>query len=666
MKKTLMIATLAGLACSAVAQNDQYFTGEQLVAERVTVGTEYNSRASAVFANGSFGGPNLVFFGALYDILEDASFAGTAWDGATGRVITEMEFGIGKFANSLVTTGTVRYAFYDAEAIDALNGGTPGAAFTNPTDMLGAATPFFSQDFTGLASGSGIYTYYTVGGLAITVPDGINRIYVRATIIDPVTGGTWGNPGVAPGSNPASAYVPGQANDLTVGQALTNCALNTFNVYVAPAFTGNANPGRGFGTATPAGTTQEHRNSATPPTTNGTTAFRSLMMTLKGDLVIPEPAGTVDLGTLADGCAPQTFTLADGETKYYKITLPGDATDTALQFFDADTEGAAADVSIAIWDTADGSVVASDLDDGSGTNGQMSFGIGRRPAVGDGSCYDGRDGELLATSTYIIGVAAGNAAFGPAYSVGGAGTGGAVTLNLCTNAGGTAVGASIAPCQVTDLGDISALAGDPAPADMEPGWVVWYKFNNCTEVADDADAGAQGTYVDFDFSTSFVGSDTMAMVFNSSGALVATSDDEGNDAFSQFSWGDVAPARSSTGNGDPFAGQNGALTAGEYYMAVGLFGLVEGGTNRFHVRSTSGSSLPAAFVVYSNSLTACGGGCPVCAADFNQDGGVDGPDIEAFFVTWEAGDVCGDVNQDGGTDGSDIEAFFALWEAGGC
>jgi hypothetical protein len=101
-------------------------------------------------------------------------------------------------------------------------------------------------------------------------------------------------------------------------------------------------------------------------------------------------------------------------------------------------------------------------------------------------------------------------------------------------------------------------------------------------------------------------------------------------------------------------------------MAVGLFGLVEGGTNRFHVRSTSGSSLPAAFVVYSNSLTACGGVCPVCAADFNQDGGVDGPDIEAFFVTWEAGGVCGDVNQDGGTDGPDIEAFFALWEAGGC
>jgi hypothetical protein len=61
-----------------------------------------------------------------------------------------------------------------------------------------------------------------------------------------------------------------------------------------------------------------------------------------------------------------------------------------------------------------------------------------------------------------------------------------------------------------------------------------------------------------------------------------------------------------------------------------------------------------------------GSGCPVCAADFNEDGGVDGGDIEAFFTAWEAGTTCGDTNQDGGVDGADIEAFFLVWEAGGC
>lgn len=55
-----------------------------------------------------------------------------------------------------------------------------------------------------------------------------------------------------------------------------------------------------------------------------------------------------------------------------------------------------------------------------------------------------------------------------------------------------------------------------------------------------------------------------------------------------------------------------------------------------------------------------------CPADFNQDGGIDGADVEAFFIAWEAGDPSADVNQDGGIDGADVETFFAAWEAGGC
>ncbi|MEY3231641.1 MAG: hypothetical protein RL689_1730 [Planctomycetota bacterium] len=58
--------------------------------------------------------------------------------------------------------------------------------------------------------------------------------------------------------------------------------------------------------------------------------------------------------------------------------------------------------------------------------------------------------------------------------------------------------------------------------------------------------------------------------------------------------------------------------------------------------------------------------CPSCAADFNQDGGVDGGDIESFFVSWQDGEPCGDVNLDGGVDGGDVESFIVLWEAGGC
>ncbi|MEI7656948.1 MAG: choice-of-anchor C family protein [Phycisphaerae bacterium] len=58
--------------------------------------------------------------------------------------------------------------------------------------------------------------------------------------------------------------------------------------------------------------------------------------------------------------------------------------------------------------------------------------------------------------------------------------------------------------------------------------------------------------------------------------------------------------------------------------------------------------------------------CLECPADFNQDGGIDGGDINAFFAAWESGICDGDVNADGGVDSGDINTFFIAWEAGGC
>jgi hypothetical protein len=55
-----------------------------------------------------------------------------------------------------------------------------------------------------------------------------------------------------------------------------------------------------------------------------------------------------------------------------------------------------------------------------------------------------------------------------------------------------------------------------------------------------------------------------------------------------------------------------------------------------------------------------------CPADFNNDGGVDGADVEAFFEAWENGLPEADVNQDGGIDGLDVQTFFLAWENGGC
>ena len=62
---------------------------------------------------------------------------------------------------------------------------------------------------------------------------------------------------------------------------------------------------------------------------------------------------------------------------------------------------------------ADGTLVASDDDDGSGLLSQLSFGASfpTRPPVGNGAAYNGRDGNLPA-GTYYLSVSGFNSTFG--------------------------------------------------------------------------------------------------------------------------------------------------------------------------------------------------------------------------------------------------------------
>lgn len=82
---------------------------------------------------------------------------------------------------------------------------------------------------------------------------------------------------------------------------------------------------------------------------------------------------------------------------------------------------------------------------------------------------------------------------------------------------------------------------------------------------------------------------------------------------------------------------------------------------------TAGNSdVMANRINFDGTIGEGGGACPVCAADYDQDGGVTGADIAAFFADFEAGAACADVDQDGGITGGDIGAFFQVFEAGGC
>ncbi|MFZ4574197.1 MAG: hypothetical protein ACOYN0_07350 [Phycisphaerales bacterium] len=54
-----------------------------------------------------------------------------------------------------------------------------------------------------------------------------------------------------------------------------------------------------------------------------------------------------------------------------------------------------------------------------------------------------------------------------------------------------------------------------------------------------------------------------------------------------------------------------------------------------------------------------------CFADYNNDGGIDGDDVIAFFADWDAGNACADADASQGVDGDDVIAFFGAWDAGG-
>ncbi len=72
---------------------------------------------------------------------------------------------------------------------------------------------------------------------------------------------------------------------------------------------------------------------------------------------------------------------------------------------------------------------------------------------------------------------------------------------------------------------------------------------------------------------------------------------------------------------------------------------------------------PSHFGVYE--VMACDP-CPVCPADWDWSGGVDGADVAAFFVDYEQGNRCADVDDSAGVDATDMAIFFQAYEAGGC
>ena len=119
------------------------------------------------------------------------------------------------------------------------------------------------------------------------------------------------------------------------------------------------------------------------------------------------------------------------------------------------------------------------------------------------------------------------------------------------------------PSVFTDLGTHTALESFSQSVTLTAANnVQWFK------IVLPAASASPASYVDIWFNTPGDITDTVAGVYNNTGARIAYDDDSGPGLMSQFSFGQVSPSRPGIGSGSVFSGQSGSLSAGTYWIAV--------------------------------------------------------------------------------------------------
>ena len=123
------------------------------------------------------------------------------------------------------------------------------------------------------------------------------------------------------------------------------------------------------------------------------------------------------------------------------------------------------------------------------------------------------------------------------------------------------------PATFTSLGNISCTPTDSSTTINNAGEIQWFRV---TLPAVTAGAGTGG-YVDlWTLSTSGV-NDTEMGLYDSNGNMIASDDDSGNGLKSQLSFGDTGPRANPDSAETALAGQNGSLSGGVYWLAVGVY-----------------------------------------------------------------------------------------------
>ncbi|CAG1010112.1 hypothetical protein PHYC_03798 [Phycisphaerales bacterium] len=585
--------------------------------------------------------------------LEDISFVPGPWAAVATRLMDQMSWGVRRAAGGPYDVD-VNFKFWDKDDVT-----FAGSLGTGTTMIAAGAVPL--ADLTillrnqGTPAGGAVANQFTTSlaglpGGGVSVPD--DGFFLEISIFDAgtTTFATNDNYRIIVATN---STAPAGGNPATVGSTAPDVG---FDADVDGVFLGEPAAG---------GTTERRAYVLTNATPNRAAGY---MVRFRGDIPPPPPPTAIDLGCIADTGVARSDTLAANTAQWYQVCLVDAANDAALHFLDADTEGSGVDCSMAIF-TATGTLISADADGGSGGSAQLSFGVGRRAALGDGLQYDGRHGQLAA-GTYYIAVAEAGSTFGDGFTASATGAGGSISLNLATNVNGAALAPSVIPL-INHVDYDAVIPGGPISfPDARGGTalntglrgVLWSTFETI------GNAGDATAFLDVDFSRlSSIGGDGVAYIFNANGDVVAVSDNDGPNNAPQFSFGvgDGSP-RTYSPNPNIFTGLNGSLPAGRYYIAMALTatqdinGSPAGG--RFHVRGTSGSNFPVGADIYTGGDP---GGNPCDFADANCDGALNGFDVEAMeqAVNGDFSNYClttDDPNQDGASNGFDIEFIEGL------
>ncbi len=471
--------------------------------------------------------------------------------------------------------------------------------------------------------------------------------------------------------------VNGVRTPLTTHQVVSRSLLSCWPV-------GSSDPRRWFGVRTDAEKPGQMFNNAMYSTGSAASSramYLGLAIEEEGPANRP-PSSAINLGVLPDGGLTVQGALGAGEVKWYRFSLAGDATDHVMQFLDIDSEGSKADLALILFSSS-GVRLALDLDSGSGVQAQLSFGMGRRAAVGDGAQYDGRrwgavpanrgiraqDGPFyLAVVSDPVTFQNNFVRFEPPRSCGG---GGSYIINLRTNTNGTPLAPSVPP--IIDAPDNLGQVVGSRPivsSSIPPAGVRWIRFSTC----ENADA-ERTLAISTTFATSNIGSATHA-VFDPLGNLVASARTD-------------ARASPPTLN---FGGTNPALHAGTYYLAqiVDLLSSSDGSPQfapnpatqgRWHVRVLRP---PTSSLFSSGTITASWTACTIChddrcvadvddgSATGTPDSGVTLDDLLFYLTRFAGGAACADIDDgsgtgtpDGGVTIDDLLYFLTRFE-GGC